>query len=80
MKSAGVIVRVVVVTILFTMLGFALGGLIGVASISIMQAAHLPISLQDALWFGAIPGAVLGFVAGLVVITISERRAHTRSV
>jgi hypothetical protein len=76
-KAIGLVARLVVVTLLFTILGFAVGGLIGVVSISIMHAAHLPINVQEALWFGAMPGAVLGMIAGVVIITISER--HTRS-
>jgi energy-coupling factor transporter transmembrane protein EcfT len=75
-----VVFRVVLVTVLFTILGFALGGLIGVVSISIMRAAHIPIGVQDAIWFGAAPGGLLGCITGLVIITVSERRAMKRSV
>ena len=74
MKTVALVARVVVVTVLFTILGFAVGGLIGVVSITIMRAAHLPINVQQALWFGAVPGAVLGAIAGVMVIAISERR------
>ncbi len=69
--------RVVLVAVLFTILGFALGGLIGIVSVSALRIARIPVNLQDAIWFGAVPGGVLGCIAGLVIITISERRAHT---
>jgi hypothetical protein len=75
-RAIGLITRVLLVTALFTMLGFALGGFLGILSIGIMRAAHIPINLQDALWFGAIPGGIIGAIAGLVIITISERRAN----
>ncbi len=73
-----VLFRVALVTALFTMLGFALGGFLGVVSIVALRAAHLSITLQDALWFGAIPGGVLGLVAGLVIITVSEQRERRK--
>ena len=68
--------RMVLVTGLFTMLGFALGGLLGILSIVLMRAGHIPINVQDAIWFGAVPGGVLGCIAGFIIITISERRAR----
>ncbi len=73
-----VLFRVILVSALFAMLGFALGGLIGVVSVIVMLAAHLPVSLQNAIWFGAVPGGAIGCLAGIVIITISERRVrHT---
>ena len=77
-NAIGVAFRVVLVTALFTMLGFALGALIGILSVSIMRIAALPVNLQNALWFGAIPGGVLGCLAGFVIITISESRIRTK--
>jgi hypothetical protein len=74
-----VVFRVVLLTVLFTILGFALGGLIGILSITLMRAAHILIGIQDAIWFGAVPGAMLGCIAGLVIISVSERRAIKRS-
>lgn len=68
--------RVALVTALFTMLGFALGGLIGILSVSIMRMAAIPVNLQNALWFGAIPGGVLGLIAGATIITVSEKRSR----
>lgn len=68
--------RVVLVTVLFGILGFAIGGFLGIISVVIMRAAQLPIGMQGALWFGAVPGGVLGCLGGLVVITISEKRAQ----
>ena len=68
--------RVALVTALFTMLGFALGGLIGILSVSIMRMAAIPVNLQSALWFGAIPGGVLGLIAGATIITVSEKRSR----
>jgi pilus assembly protein TadC len=71
-----VAIRVVLVTVLFTLLGFAVGGFLGVVSVIVMRAAHLPISVQGALWFGAIPGGVLGMIVGRVIISVSEKRAR----
>ncbi len=71
--------RIVLVTLLFTILGFAVGGLIGIVSISAMRAAHLPVDMQNAIWFGAVPGGLLGSIAGFVLITISEKRTHSRA-
>ncbi len=68
--------RVVLVTALFAMLGFALGGLIGVVGIIVMLASHLRVNVQNAIWFGALPGGAIGCLAGLIVITISERRTR----
>jgi hypothetical protein len=68
--------RIVLVTVLFTILGFALGGLLGIISLSVMRAAQLPLDMENALWFGAVPGGVLGMIAGAVIITVSERRAR----
>ena len=70
--------RVALVTALFTMLGFALGGFLGVVSIVALRAAHLSITPRDALWFGAVPGGVLGLVAGLVIIIVSEQRERRK--
>jgi hypothetical protein len=73
-SAIGVAFRVVFVAVLFTILGFALGALIGILSVSILRLAAIPVNMQNALWFGALPGGVLGGIAGLVIITISERR------
>ncbi len=75
-STAKLIFRVGLVTALFAILGFALGGLVGILSVSGMRAAHIAIGMQDAIWFGAVPGGVLGCIAGLVIITVSEKRAH----
>lgn len=68
--------RAGLVTALLTMLGFALGGLIGILSLGITRIAGITVNLQNALWFGAIPGGVLGMVAGAVIITVSEMRSR----
>jgi hypothetical protein len=65
----------VLVTLLFTILGFAVGGFLGIVSIVVMRTAHIPLNVLDALWFGALPGGALGCVVGLVVVSISEKRA-----
>lgn len=70
--------RVALVTVLFTILGFALGGLVGILSVSIMRMAAINANLLNALWFGAIPGGVLGMMAGAIIITVSETRARRR--
>lgn len=71
-----VAIRVVLVTALFTILGFAVGGFLGVVSVIAMRAAQIPINVQDALWFGSVPGGVLGMMVGLVIISVSEKRAR----
>ncbi len=74
----GVGFRIAIFMVLFAILGFAMGGFLGILAISLMRAAHLAITMQDALWFGAIPGAVAGAITGCVVITISEQRTQAR--
>jgi hypothetical protein len=71
-----IVFRVALVTVLFTILGFAVGALIGILGVSILRMAAIPVNMQNALWFGAIPGGVLGCIAGLVIISISETRAQ----
>ncbi|MGZ4812527.1 MAG: hypothetical protein ACXVZR_04925 [Terriglobales bacterium] len=68
--------RVALVTIAFAMLGFALGGLLGILSVIVMSAARVPVNMMNSLWFGAVPGGVLGCIAGLIIITISEKRSR----
>jgi hypothetical protein len=61
------------------MLGFALGALIGILSVNILRMAAIHVNMQGALWFGAVPGAVLGMIAGATIIAISEQRARKKS-
>ena len=70
-----ILIRVVVVTFAFGVLGFAFGGLLGIIAISVINLAGAPTDMSMALFAGAMPGAVIGALVGLVVIVRSERRA-----
>jgi hypothetical protein len=70
-----ILIRVVVVTFAFGVLGFAFGGLLGIIAISVINLAGAPTDMSMALFAGAMPGAVIGVLVGLVVIVRSERRA-----
>ena len=70
-----VLVRVVVVTVAFGVLGLGFGGLLGILAISVINLAGEPTDMSMALFAGAMPGAVIGALVGLVVIVRSERRA-----
>ena len=72
-----ILIRVVVVTFAFGVLGFAFGGLLGIIAISVINLAGAPTDMSMALFAGAMPGAVIGALVGLVVIVRSERRAMT---
>ena len=70
-----ILIRVVVVTVAFGVLGFAFGGLLGIIAISVINLAGAPTDMSMALFAGAMPGAVIGVLVGLVVIVRSEHRA-----
>jgi len=70
-----ILIRVVVVTFAFGVLGFAFGGLLGIIAISVINLAGAPTDMSMALFAGAMPGAVIGVLVGLVVIVKSEHRA-----
>ena len=72
-----ILIRVVVVTVAFGVLGLAFGGLLGIIAISVINLAGAPTDMSMALFAGAMPGAVIGALVGLVVIVRSERRAMT---
>lgn len=60
---------------LFTILGFALGALAGIVTLVALNALGSPHDMHLALPLGAIPGAAVGFVTGLVMNRVFERRA-----
>lgn len=68
------LVRVIVVTVAFGVLGMGVGGLMGIIGISIMNAAGIATDMDLAIFVGALPGAVIAAVVGLVVIVRSERQ------
>ena len=70
-----ILVRVIVVTIAFGVLGMGVGGLLGIISISVINLAGELTDMSMALFAGALPGAVIGALVGLVVIIRSERSA-----
>jgi hypothetical protein len=70
-----ILIRVVVVTVAFGVLGLAFGGLLGIIAISVINLAGETTDMSMALFAGAMPGAVIGVLVGLVVIVRSEHRA-----
>ncbi len=69
-----VLVRVVVVTVAFGVLGLGVGGLLGIIAITVINMAGQPTDMYLALFFGALPGAVIAAAVGLVMIVRSERK------
>ena len=63
-----ILVRVLVMTAAFGVLGLSIGGLMGILAISIMNLAGQHIDMNMALFAGGMPGAVIGLVLGLAVI------------
>ncbi|MGI9102991.1 MAG: hypothetical protein ACR2IF_11170 [Terriglobales bacterium] len=78
MKTLAIMVGYVLAVVGFAILGFAVGGLLGVLSLTVLRASHVQLNMLNALWFGAIPGGALGCVVGLIMITRSETRAKRR--
>jgi hypothetical protein len=70
-----VMVRVVVITLAFGILGLGLGGFFGIIGVSIINLAGQPINMYMALFAGALPGAAVGLLVGLVVMIRFERKA-----
>lgn len=70
-------VRVVVLTVAFTLLGFAFGGLLGIVCVAILRAMGNNLDMYMAIG-GAVPGAGIGAVVGFVIALVSERR-HAQS-
>lgn len=70
-----VLVRVIVVTVAFGVLGLGIGGLIGIIGVSIMKVAGVATDMDLAIFVGALPGAVIGAAVGFVVIVRSEKQA-----
>lgn len=70
-----VVIRVVVATIAFAVLGLGFGGLLGVIAVSVINLAGEPTDMFMALFAGGLPGAVIGGLVGLVTIIRSEAHA-----
>ncbi len=70
-----VLIRVIVVTVAFGILGGGVGALMGIIGVAIINAAGVPTDMSMALFTGAVPGGLIGAVIGFVVIVRSERRA-----
>jgi hypothetical protein len=73
-----ILVRVVVMTAAFGVLGLGLGGLMGIVAVSVMNLTGLHVDMDMALFAGGMPGAVIGLVGGLVVMVHSERKQLRR--
>jgi hypothetical protein len=73
---AGVLVRVVVITVAGMVLGLALGGLLGIIVLATLNATGVPENMAAALYSYGVPGAVIGGIAGFAVIVWSERKAR----
>ncbi len=67
--------RLGLMTALFTVLGFALGALAGIVTLGTLNALGVPHDMHLALPRAALPGAGVGFVTGLVMNRVFERRA-----
>jgi hypothetical protein len=74
-RLARTVFRVGLMTALFTLLGFALGALAGIVTLGALNAFGSPHDMHLALPLGALPGAAVGFVTGLVMNRVFERRA-----
>lgn len=69
------LIRVVVITLAFAILGLGLGGFFGIVALSIINLSGEPMNMFLALFAGGVPGAVIGAAVGLVLILRSERQA-----
>ena len=70
-----ILLRIVIVTLAFGILGLGLGGLFGIISIAIINLAGQTTDMSMALFAGGAPGAVIGLLTGVVLMVRSERQA-----
>lgn len=78
-RLVGGFVRFVVLSIAFGLIGFALGGLLGIIMTALTNAAGMTQqSMLAALWVFAIPGGIFGVIAGAVVTVLQDMRARPR--
>jgi hypothetical protein len=70
-----VLVRIIVITVAFGILGGGLGALMGILGISIINLAGEHTDMGLAIFVGALPGLVIGAIVGFVVVIAWERRA-----
>lgn len=70
-----ILIRVVVITLAFAILGLGLGGFFGILGLSVANLAGERVDMILALFAGGVPGAMIGGVLGLVLIVRSERKA-----
>ncbi len=78
-STAALVVRVVVVTFAFGVLGFALGGLLGIIVLGTMQATGVPENMHAAFSGFAVPGGIVGALAGLAAMLYSEKRERQKA-
>jgi hypothetical protein len=69
------LVRVIVMTVAFGVLGMGVGGLLGIIAVAVINMAGVATDMSMALFAGAMPGAVIGALMGFAVIVRSERQA-----
>lgn len=70
-----ILLRVVIITFAFAILGLGMGGFFGIVALSVINLTGEPVNMYMALFAGGLPGALIGGVVGLVLIIRSERKA-----
>ncbi len=70
-----VVVRVVVITVAFGVLGGGIGVLMGILGISVINMVGEHTDMGLALFVGALPGLAIGAVVGFIIVIGSERKA-----
>lgn len=78
-NPVGILIRIVIITGAFAILGLGLGGFFGIVAVSIIRMAGQSVDMYLALFAGGLPGAVIGAAVGLVLILRSERDAFRKA-
>lgn len=78
-NPVGILLRIVIITGAFAILGLGLGGFFGIVALSIIKLFGEAADMYLALFAGGLPGAVIGAVVGLVLILRSERDAFRKA-
>ena len=70
-----VLIRIIVITLAFAILGLGVGGLFGIISVSLINLSGQSTNMYMALFAGGLPGAAVGALVGLIVIVRLEWKA-----